>query len=296
MSKTNETQEETFDIAPTRFDNELDAIDNVTRQFFGRTFENHFRESLALANAVKALKTHMPDNLVIGIKKTLENTSLGFKTDKEEGYPITTIKKCLIESALRGLHWNGNEFNIIADNTYVTREGFTGMMNRDPRFSDLELYFDPPEFPEKGKAIVICRGKWKFNGVEDELEARIPVKLYSGQGDDVALGKANRKFRARIWERVTGKDWSDGDVESPDAVRAKLSRNGNNGTKQIDSGARRLSDDGGLLNEMSGQKTEEDIGKETAPEEATYEPIEESDDDKFYENLFKESDRMENEK
>ena len=120
----------------------FEVLNQITTEFRETEAEmaNHFMVAALKANAIRQMKKILTDEFVKVIKDNLENTKLGFKTDRKEGgYPLETIRRCLIECALNGIYWHGNEFNILADNFYITREGFFGKMSRDPRFKNIKL-------------------------------------------------------------------------------------------------------------------------------------------------------------
>ncbi len=65
----------------------------------------------------------------------LSNSPLGFRTDRgpgsastKEAYSDAQIKDALIQAMLRGVRPIGNEFNIIAGQCYITKEGFRRLL------------------------------------------------------------------------------------------------------------------------------------------------------------------------
>lgn len=201
---------------PERFD----LMNTIANEILLSTTKNHFHMAALKANAIAQLKKILTDELVKGIKDSLENTRLGYMTDSKEGYNIETTRLCLIEAALDGQYWHGNEFNIIAGNKYITKEGFIGRMSRNPDFTDVKIQLGLPIWNESDKkAVVKFKASWKYQSHSDNLEDEIPIKLqYTKTGycvttDDAIFGKANRKIRARIWEQATGNYLADGDIE-----------------------------------------------------------------------------------
>lgn len=178
---------------------------------------NQMVVATAQANVVKQLKAILTDPFVMGIKQTLENSSLGFKTDKTDGYPVNVIRTCLIESALNGFYWHGNEFNIIAGNTYFTKDGLRNKMRRDNIYSDLKISFGVPDHDmQKKRALIVVSASWRVGEKQYNIEETISVKIQVKDGvnfttDDAVIGKANRKIRARIIEMVTGDAIPEGD-------------------------------------------------------------------------------------
>jgi hypothetical protein len=59
----------------------------------------------------------------------------------------------------------------------------------------------------KGSAIVDFKARWKLNGAPQELNGEVPVVCKGGADyvtPDAILGKADRKIKARIHQRLTG--------------------------------------------------------------------------------------------
>lgn len=171
---------------------------------------------LIMSDAIMALHAIL-DQATMARVAALMNNSLGFKTDKplQPVYDVDTVRKCVVQALLMGLQIVGNEFNIIAGNTYCTREGFTRLLREYPGLTDLSINPDVPEVVGN-KAIVSVKATWKLNGVPAELSAKIPIRVNSGMGDDAILGKSYRKVMCRIYNRITGSELSDGEVGDPD--------------------------------------------------------------------------------
>ena len=84
-------------------------IADVAKQYAEESFENQFIKPVILANAVALLQKRMSDEFIKGISKTIMGTRLGFKTDGK-AYDTNIIRNCMIEAALNGFYWTGNEF------------------------------------------------------------------------------------------------------------------------------------------------------------------------------------------
>lgn len=187
------------------------------------------------AKAIAKLRQFLTDELVKQLK-VLENTKLGFMTDKKgPGYDLETLRTSAIEAFLRGLRLCGNEFNIIANNCYTTKEGFQGLMGRDERFQDVKFKFRIPQIDRTNKrAIVKYSATWKFQGRADAIEDdELPVKWHETTSDDAVLGKAERKARARIYSQATGNAVPEGDVESSIDVEGRVLDDGSDPDKSL---------------------------------------------------------------
>lgn len=206
----------------------LAQVDAIVRQcsLLSADGANRLKQGLLMAAGIRALKSLLSDAVMQDIM-LLQGTRLGFRTDKDNvardkegntGYPVEVVRNCVIEALLNGVYVVGNQFNIIAGGTYITKEGFTQKLEDFPGLTDLELDPEVPRMAGEKGAIVKYSARWKLNGQPSELIREIPVKVNSGMGADAILGKAERKIRAAIWQRVSGKSVADGDVDGSDVV------------------------------------------------------------------------------
>ena len=170
-----------------------------------------FKKAFLVAQGISSLRAALSDEVMAPIME-LQNTALGFRTDKPEGYPLKLVKEAIIEATIRGLQPVGNQFNIIAGRCYVTKEGFTHLMKTLPGLTDLKLFPGVPSMSQGG-AIVKYRATWKYNGQDDNIDRELPIRLNSGMGADGALGKAERKIRAAIYGQITCTTMSDGQAD-----------------------------------------------------------------------------------
>ena len=176
-----------------------------------RMVERAARMATAIARLRELITPSMVDSVM-----ALQNTALGFLTDKEAGYDAQTVRDCLIEALLRGASWVGGEFCIIAGRCYLTRAYFARAVREWPGLTNLELLPGVPTMAGEGGALVPYRARWKLNGQQHELarvrlgpdeDYRVPVRMNRGMGVDAAIGKATRKVLAMIYERLLGGVW-----------------------------------------------------------------------------------------
>jgi hypothetical protein len=149
---------------------------------------------------------------------SLMDKPYGFKTDRAPGtkefeengaYDRLTVQDVMVSTALYGFRPTGNEINIIARNMYATKEGFTRKLRELTGLSDLKLSFGVPQM-KNGGAVVQCSAAWNFHGVPGSIgidendKCEIPVRVNAKMGTDAILGKAERKLKKRIYDRITG--------------------------------------------------------------------------------------------
>jgi hypothetical protein len=184
-------------------------------------------QAIMQADLIAQLEAALTDNIMQRLL-ALKDTNLGFRTDEaarekkgSQPYSVAVIRRCMVEAALKGAAIINNEFNIIGGNVYLTK-GFFGRKLRDlPGLSELRLDYGFPKFATGGGgALVDVKASWKLNGQPDSLDCTggqaIAVRLNEGQGADAAIGKAERKAKARILGRITGTLHDDGEVDETD--------------------------------------------------------------------------------
>lgn len=182
------------------------------------------RRSIVLAAAIRQMRKLMTKELVEQCFMPLMNTRLGFRCDRPNKqsdrewervpYDWETVRDALIEGFLRGARAVGNEINIIAGNCYLTLEYFRRAVREVPGITDVRILPGVPTYSttEAGKAVVPFSVTWLRNGEEErydrlakqgEYDNRIPVRVFRGQTDDAALGKAERKALRGAFDQMT---------------------------------------------------------------------------------------------
>lgn len=175
-----------------------------------------FAKAYLIAKGASDLKVALTKEYMAPIME-LQNNRLGFKTDKKEGYDESTVKNCLIEAVLTGVQPFGNQFNIIAGNCYITKEGFGHLLANYPGLTYEIIAQLPRISQDKGSAAIKMEITWKLNGVENKREIDFPIRMNSFMGVDAIIGKATRKARAWLFNSLTGVEVGDGDVNDVSA-------------------------------------------------------------------------------
>jgi hypothetical protein len=173
---------------------------------------NEAAKALIVAKSIKQFKKLLTDAVMSDIME-LQGSPLGFKTDKAKdgGYAITIVRDCVVQAFMRGLRVTGNEFNIIANGLYVTKEGFERLLAEMPGLANLKIQIGVPQNLEGG-ALVPAKADWLMNGVADSItwektesaDYRIPIRVNSAMGVDAILGKARSKVLRNIYARISG--------------------------------------------------------------------------------------------
>lgn len=176
-----------------------------------------FEKAFVLADASKKLDSALTVEYMNPIME-LAGSKLGFKTDKDTsgGYDMKTVKRCLIEAVLTGVNVVGNQFNIIAGNCYITKEGFGYLLKNIPGLS----YSIIPELPrinsENTSAAIKMIISWTIEGAKDTETIDLAIRMNKFMGIDAVIGKATRKARKWLYEKITGSELGDGDVQDID--------------------------------------------------------------------------------
>lgn len=168
--------------------------------------------AFVIAHSIEAIRGALTNEIMQDVMR-LQNSPLGFKTDKQGGgYPVETVRDCVTQALIRGLRITGNEFNIIAGNLYVTKEGCKRAVREFPGLTDLKYQPGVPKTQGDVGALVDCKASWKLDGVPDEMRCEgpyaIPVRINKGMGADAILGKAESKMFRRIYDRLTSSELS----------------------------------------------------------------------------------------
>lgn len=176
---------------------------------------NEAVKALIVARSIKQFRSLLSESVMSDIME-LMNSPLGFKTDRPNNknpscYSLSVVRDCVVQAFMRGLRVTGNEINIIAENLYVTKEGFERLLSELDGMTNLKIQIGVPQTSEAG-ALVPARAEWVYHGVADgivwEKEAtadyRIPIRVNSAMGIDAILGKAKSKVLRNIYARATG--------------------------------------------------------------------------------------------
>jgi len=205
----------------------LDQVFSKACQLYSESQNGNLTSALQVALSISDMRRALNTPEVKACILELQDCPLGFRTDrdpnrKSKDGPVTpydwpVVRDAALEAGLRGLQWAGNQFNIIAGRFYATKEGFHFLLRKHPKLTNLKLSFAVPR-TLNGGVIVNCSGTWDLAGVPDKMEAEIAVKTDAYSSTDQILGKAERKFCKRIYERVSGQNVPDGDHEGEDSI------------------------------------------------------------------------------
>lgn len=193
----------------------IEKLDSSVLTVIGSRAILGFEKAHVVSTAINDLKLLLTDEYMKPIM-ALQGNRLGFRTDRDKngGYTVDIVRNCLIEAVLMGLQPTGNQFNIIAGNTYPTKEGCGYLLNNFPGLNYEIVCGLPRVNSEKTSSAVDCAISWSINGSDPiEKTVPIPIKMDSYTSLDSVIGKATRKARAWLLSRIMGMEVTDGEVE-----------------------------------------------------------------------------------
>lgn len=190
------------------------ALDGAaTNGLMAQKEQSQFLKSFMMADSIEQLRALLTPKVMERFMR-LQNTTLGFKTDKPEGYPVDVVRECLISATLQGAYPVGNQFNIISGGCYITKEGMGQLLKNISlkyMITPLGTKFAPP------MAIQPMDIVWEWNGKPHKQVVEFAVRYTEGMakagiGVDAVIGKATRKARAWLYAFITGLEVKEGDA------------------------------------------------------------------------------------
>ncbi len=187
------------------------------------------------------------------------NTKIGLRTDKDRKktdkktnkpcvpYTMDGVRDCIIDAVCRGLQPTGNQFNIIADNMYPTKEGYQYLLKKYIKnWAPYVGGIIKEEKNERGTFVTIPT-YISYNLITDKEDApkrelkynvQLPMPAYASL--DQIKGKAEARLYRQLHTNVSGIDLgiSDGEhvVEDAEAtiVEEHIAQNANQQNLNMD--------------------------------------------------------------
>lgn len=207
----------------------LAKIDTLVGEYLETEISGKLTKALVLGNAITTLDNLLTKEIMAPIMK-LAGSKLGFRTDKDlyGGYTEDIVKRCFIEALLVGVEPVGNQFNIIANNLYVTKEGCTHLLSQIKGLTYSVVPQIPAVIEDKGEYSALCKVKvfWTINSVSSDQELEFSCKGATDRkgkhitGMDAYNGKAERKAKHWLYSQLSGQYVGEGEVE--DSIDVKF--------------------------------------------------------------------------
>ena len=175
------------------------------------------------ASIVVRLRQVLTDEVMESVFMPLMNTKVGFLTDKpgydrktgevKPTYSVAVVRDAIIDAAFMGLLPTGNQFNVISERMYPTKEGFTHLLKK----IGVKYFITKTPLPDSGPtcANINCKVNYEHNGETKSFTINVPVKKDGYSSLDQIMGKAERKAKKALYEYITGCDLGDADEDSP---------------------------------------------------------------------------------
>lgn len=201
---------------------------------------NNFGAAFQAVNVVSLLRKALTDEVMDAVFMPLMNTKIGFLTDRNgrpnsrgEVKPLYSkeiVRDAVIDAVAIGLLPTGNQFNIIAERMYPTKEGYTSLLRKLGVKYFTEVSYDKSQ--TQGFAEIPCKITYQYNGEKNVFSIIATVKKDNYSSPDQLRGKAERRAKKALYEYLTGCDFGDADEDSSrivDAVAEEIHDEANKG-------------------------------------------------------------------
>jgi len=177
-------------------------------------------KALYLATCIIDLRVIMNVPEVKTLLRALANTPLGFMCDKPNKkdssiYSDGELLEACCEALIRGYQLTGNEFNIISGRFYAAKNGLQRKVYGLPGLDNFYPEFSIPiKTGGDNRMHVTCKAKFVWQARPTEMIRTFAVNVFDGPAStDAALGKAERKFLAAVWQKLTNEIEPIGDID-----------------------------------------------------------------------------------
>lgn len=187
---------------------------------------SNFGAAFIAVNVIALLREALTDEVMDKVFMPLMNTKVGFLTDRngrpnKKGYtaPLYTrdvVRDCIIDGVTIGLLPTGNQFNIIAERMYPTKEGYTSLLRKLGVKYFIDTSYDKGQ--AQGFAEIPCKISYEYNGEKNGFTIIATVKKDDYSSHDQLRGKAERKAKKALYEYITGCDYGEADEQSSATV------------------------------------------------------------------------------
>ena len=190
---------------------------------------NNFGAAFQAVSVVSLLKQALTDEVMEKVFMPLMNTKIGFLTDRNGRpnsrgemkalYTKEVVRDCVIDAVAIGLLPTGNQFNIIAERMYPTKEGYTALLRKLGVKYFIDVSYDKSQ--TQGFAEIPCKITYQYNGEKNGFSIVATVKKDNYSSPDQLRGKAERRAKKALYEYITGCDFGDADEDSSRIVDAE---------------------------------------------------------------------------
>lgn len=183
---------------------------------------DNFGAAFTAVGVVNMLREALTDEVMNKVFMPLMNTTIGFRTDKDpkrldkngrppQPYSVNVVRDAIIDAVAFGLLPTGNQFNIIAERMYPTKEGYTALLRKIG--CKYFISYSQPRLSES-TADVDCKISYECGTEKKSFAYVANVKKDAYSSIDQIKGKAERKAKKVLYEYITGVDLGDADEAS----------------------------------------------------------------------------------
>ena len=184
---------------------------------------NNAVAAFAAVEVVAMLRAALTDEVMEKVFMPLMNTKIGFLTDRNPNrknkngvapipYPIPIVRDAIIDAVSIGLLPTGNQFNIIAERMYPTKEGYTSLLRKMGVKYIIDKGIDSNKY--ENFAEIPCKINYQYNDEKNSFTIVATVKKDAYASADQLRGKAERQAKKALYEYLTGVDYGDADTDS----------------------------------------------------------------------------------
>ena len=190
------------------------------------TIVNNFGAAFVAVGVVNRLREALTDEVMKAVFMPLMNTTIGFRTDRDpkrtdkngrspQPYSVEVVRDAIIDGVAIGLVPTGNQFNIISERMYPTKEGYTALLRKIG--CKYFISYSTPKMYEN-TADVECKISYEYGDEKKTFPYVANVKKDGYSSIDQIKGKAERKAKKVLYEFLTGVDFGDADETSSEPV------------------------------------------------------------------------------
>ena len=189
---------------------------------------NNFGAAFTAVNVISLLREALTDEVMNKVFMPLMNTKVGFLTDRNGRpnsrgevkplYNCAVVRDAIIDAVSIGLLPTGNQFNIIAERMYPTKEGYTALLRKLGVKYFIDVSYDKSQ--TQGFAEIPCKINYEYNGEKTAFSVLATVKKDSYSSPDQLRGKAERRAKKALYEYITGCDFGEADETSSAPIDA----------------------------------------------------------------------------